>query len=227
MSSWPAFNKRVPLEVIPCCADMNHFSLTSAWQKEQSRRKLGIRPGNLVLSYLGSVGTWYMLDEMLLFFKKVKAHYPTAQFLFVTHSARAVIDQKITEMDLIKEDFIITQAARNEVPFFMKASDITISFIQPVYSKISSSPTKLGEVLSMGIPVIANSGVGDVQEIVDQAGAGYVLEGFSDHDFEGAVRSIPSLLQKPPAVIREAIKDIYSLESGIQSYLACYRQILS
>jgi hypothetical protein len=54
----------------------------------------------------------------------------------------------------------------------IKASDINISFIKPVYSKISSSPTKLGEVLSMGIPVISNSGVGDVEQIVLNAEAG-------------------------------------------------------
>lgn len=227
MNTWSVFNPSVPVEVIPCCADMEHFSLTSQEQKRQSREKLGIAPDCLVLSYLGSIGTWYMLDEMLIFFKKVKAFYPAAKFLLVTHSPGEVIVQRMAEMNLEKEDFIITQAARKEVPSLLKASDLNISFIRPVYSKISSSPTKLGEVLAMGIPVIVNSGVGDVKEIVDQAEAGYVLNGFSDQEYEGAIHTIPILLKKSPADIRQATKQLYSLENGIQSYLACYRCVLS
>jgi glycosyltransferase involved in cell wall biosynthesis len=226
MRTWPSFKNEIPVSVIPCCADMVHFSLTDAEQKKRSRENLQIKVGELVLSYLGSVGTWYMLDEMLLFFKAVKTKYPGAKFLFITHTQRQFIDQRITEFKLDANDFIITQVPRKDVPDFVKASDINISFIKPVYSKISSSPTKLGEVLSMGIPVIVNSGVGDVEQTVENAKAGYVLHDFKEHDFEKAVLAIPWLLQRSPAAIRQAIEPIYNLDKGIQSYLSCYRQVL-
>jgi glycosyltransferase involved in cell wall biosynthesis len=227
MNTWPSFKKNIPVTVIPCCADMVHFSLTDAEQKKRSRENLQIKDGELVLSYLGSVGTWYMLDEMLLFFKKTKVKYPEAKFIFITHTPGQVIDQGIMELDLDAEDFIIMQAPRKDVPDLIKASDINISFIKPVYSKISSSPTKLGEVLSMGIPVIVNSGVGDVKQTVENANAGYVMHDFKEEDFEKAIEAIPELLQKSPAAIRQAIEPIYNLEKGIQSYLSCYRQVLS
>jgi glycosyltransferase involved in cell wall biosynthesis len=227
MNTWSSFKKKIPVSVIPCCADMVHFSLTDAEQKKRSREILQIKNGEMVLSYLGSVGTWYMLDEMLLFFKTVKRKYPRAKFLFITHTPREFIDQRITEFNLDANDFIITQAPRKNVPDFVKASDINISFIKPVYSKISSSPTKLGEVLSMGIPVIVNSGVGDVEQTVKNANAGYVLHDFKEDDFKKAVEAIPELLQKSPAAIRQAIEPVYNLEKGIQSYLSCYRQVLS
>jgi glycosyltransferase involved in cell wall biosynthesis len=227
MMTWPAFKNNIPLLVIPCCADMAHFSITDVEQKKRGRTNLGIPLGELVLSYLGSVGTWYMLDEMLHFFKKVKEKYPGAIFLFITHTPRHVIDQRIAHIKLDKKDFIIMQAARKEVPGLVKASDINISFIKPVYSKISSSPTKLGEVLSMGIPVIVNSGIGDVRQVVENAGAGYVLHNFLEEDFAKAVQAIPKLLQKSPVAIRSAVEHIYSLEKGIQLYLSCYRQVLS
>jgi glycosyltransferase involved in cell wall biosynthesis len=227
MSTWPSFRKNIPLSVIPCCADMHHFSLTDAETKKTSRESLNIRNGELVLSYLGSVGTWYMLDEMLLFFGEVKKKYPDAKFLFITHTPRQVIDQRIIELKLNEKDFIIRQASRKEVPGLMKASDINISFIKPVYSKISSSPTKLGEVLSMGIPVIVNRGIGDVEETVNNADAGYVLHGFREDDFKKAVDAIPRLLQKEAAAIRHAIEDTYSLQRGIQSYRQCYQHVFS
>lgn len=227
MSTWSSFQKSVPVSVIPCCADMQHFSLTDKEEKKKAREFLALKNGALVLSYLGSVGTWYMLDEMLLFFKTVKKKFPDAKFLFITHTPRQMIDQRIAELDLDAKDFIITQASRKEVPGLIKASDINISFIKPVYSKISSSPTKLGEVLSMGIPVIVNSGVGDVEQTVKNTNAGYVLHHFEEADFEKAVQCIPELLQKSSAAIRQAAEPIYSLEKGIQLYLSCYRQVLS
>lgn len=227
MLNWAAYNKNIPVQVIPCCADMDLFSLTNSEEKKLSREQMRIPNGELLLSYLGSIGTWYMLDEMLLFFKKLKAKYPGAKFLFVTHSPRSIIESKIEELELSKEDFIIREAARNEVPFLIKASDINISFIKPVYSKISSSPTKLGEVLSMGIPIISNSGVGDVKSVIESSQAGYVIDSFNEQELEGAIEAIPALLKKSPANIRNAVKDIYSLERGIDLYLSCYKQVLS
>mgnify|MGYP003575255670 FL=1 len=227
MMTWPLFKQSTPVQVIPCCADMNHFSLTSAEQKNQSRSALEIQSDQLVISYLGSVGTWYMLDEMLLFFSVVKKQFPNALFLFVTHSNRAVIEEAIQLKGLELKDFIITQASRREVPSMIKASDINISFIKPVYSKISSSPTKLGEVLSMGIPVICNKGVGDVDEIVRKANAGYIIDNFTEESLSRAVEAIPQLVKKEPASIRNAVKNIYSLSNGVSSYLECYKKVLS
>ena len=227
MLKWPGYNSKVPVRIIPCCADMDLFSLTDKEQKLKARKKMDLSPDSLVISYLGSVGSWYMLDEMLLFFKKVKANFPSAKFLFITQTPAIVIEDKIRELNLNKDDFVITEVARSEVPATVKACDINISFIKPVYSKISSSPTKLGEVLSMGIPAICNSGVGDVKTIITNANAGFVLDGFFESDYKEAVGAIPALLKKSPLDIRNAVKDIFSLEKGIDSYLLCYRHVLS
>ena len=226
MMRWPAYNPSIPIEVIPTCTDIDHFTLTSKEQKKESRQSLGISNGTLVISYLGSVGTWYMLDEMLLFFRHVKKKYPDGVFLFITPTERFFIEQKIKILGLNIEDFIITEASRKDVPFLVKASDINVSFIKPVYSKISSSPTKLGEVLAMGIPVICNSGVGDVETIIKKINAGFIFREFSDTAYTSAVNAIPGLLEKSSLDIRNGIKDICSLEKGVQSYLSCYRQLL-
>jgi glycosyltransferase involved in cell wall biosynthesis len=226
MMTWPAYNPSIPVSVIPCCADMDLFFLTDNNQKSQSRIKLGILDDRLVISYLGSVGTWYMLDEMLEFFKQLKQKYTEAVFLFVTHSDHTSIRKRIGELELNQEDFLLMQVARKDVPAVIKASDINISFIKPVYSKISSSPTKLGEVLSMGIPVICNSGVGDVKEIVNNADAGFIIDGFTSKDFDRAINAVPSLLEKSPAAIRHSVKNVFDLENGVALYKASYKQVL-
>lgn len=226
MGRWHSFNAAVPIQVIPCCADMDHFSLTSDLEKQQSRSELGIASGRLVVSYLGSIGTWYMLDEMLDFFAVVKEQYPDALFLFLTHSDQSMIRQSVQAKQLNENDFIIREATRKEVPYLVKASDVNLSFIKPVYSKISSSPTKLGEVLSMGIPVISNSGVGDVKEIINATESGYVLDAFNAGEYRKAVLAMPALLKKDPKKIRTAAEQVYSLLRGVELYQQCYAKVL-
>lgn len=227
MMTWPSFNPDTPLSVIPCCADMDHFSLATTADKEKGRLLLGLPADKLVVSYLGSIGAWYMLDEMLHLFSLIKQRYPGAVFLFITHSSSEQILSKLATYQLSKEDMIIMEASRKEVPVYIKASDINISFIKPVYSKLSSSPTKLGEVLAMGIPVIVNSGVGDVETIVNDTAAGFVLQSFTEEEYTRAVNAIDGMLQLPGASIREKAEKIYSLTKGIEEYRRCYASVFA
>lgn len=222
--TWPSYKQTTPVSVIPCCADTTHFTLTDGRQKEQSRSLLGLPQNVMVMSYLGSVGAWYMLDEMLMLFARMLKKYPDAIFLFITHSPASLIEDAAKRYGIPPTSMRITEANRKQVPPFMKASDINVSFIKPVYSKISSSPTKLGEVLSMGIPVIVNSGVGDVQSIVEEHDAGIVISEFNDETFDKVIDALPGLIKKDPQDIRRRSLPVYDLEEGIRLYLAAYHQ---
>lgn len=227
LQTWAGYNPTVPVSVIPCCADMEHFTLATQAEKHSGRRLLGIGEDRLVISYLGSIGAWYMLDEMLDLFRHIKDAYPNACFLFVTHSKPSLIRARATAKNIKPDDLHITEASRKEVPLYIKASDINLSFIKPVYSKISSSPTKLGEVLSMGIPVIVNAGVGDVETVVNNADAGIVIREFNENGYRQAVAQIDQLVMKEPARIRSAVADTFSLDKGIEKYRDAYQQAFS
>jgi len=227
MMTWSSYSSGIPISVIPCCADMNHFSLTTSEDKLKGRQVLGLPENNLIISYLGSVGTWYMLEEMLELFSVIKRAYPGAKFLFITHSSPDLIYSKLDKYKLAKDDIHLVEASRQEVPVFTKASDINISFIRAVYSKLSSSPTKLGEVLSMGIPVIVNNGVGDVGPIVMKSEGGIVINEFTPASFKEIVDAIPGLLRVDAGKLRNNIRDTYSLDSGIELYRQAYEKVFS
>ena len=76
----------------------------------------------------------------------------------------------LSQYGLAQNKLIVKQGKRYEVPVLLSFSNYALFFIKPCYSKISSSPTKHGEIMAMGIPVITNRGVGDVEEIVVEAG---------------------------------------------------------
>ena len=76
------WNLNSSVHVIPCCVDLDHFDpdKTTMLQKDALRTELDIKPGEFVLLYLGSWGTWYEVNEMLNFFTQVKKIRPDARF---------------------------------------------------------------------------------------------------------------------------------------------------
>jgi len=226
METWPSY-KKAPIQVIPCSADFDLFKQITPVQQAQSRALLGIKPEALVISYLGSVGMWYLLDEMLELFTYIKKKYPEALFLFITPEPAAAILEPAQKFNLLPGDFIIRSASRKEVPVFTAASDINLFFIKQSYSKIASSPTKLGEILAMGLPVICNSGVGDVAEIVRDTQSGIAIDDFSPSSFEKVILLIPELLDKEAAAIRNRAIDYYTLDNAIKKYAEVYRYLVS
>jgi glycosyltransferase involved in cell wall biosynthesis len=214
------------IQVIPCSADFKVFGLVDPEMKAASRKLLGLSDKGLVISYLGSVGAWYLLDEMLEFFVLLKKQYPEAKFLFVTPEPESLIHSEGRKYGLEASDFVVKSATRKEVPKFIAASDINIFFIKQSYSKIASSPTKLGEILAMGIPVICNSRIGDVEAIVKSTDAGVAVDRFDKETFQEVISQIPALLAKNGIEIREKAYDYYTLDNAVNKYAEVYQQVL-
>lgn len=224
-------NYNVPagkITVIPCCADMAHFDYhrISAADQQATREKLGIGTGKKVLSYLGSLGGWYMTDEMLSFFSIMHRQDPETVFLFITHDKKEGILQIARAHGIPDNAIVVQPAGRNEVPLLLSLSNWNLFFIKDAYSKKASSPTKQGEVMAMGIPVICND-IGDTGIIVREANAGTVISGFDQAEYKEISRRV---LNQPPAnreAIREAACQYYDLEEGVKRYHHVYKQLLN
>jgi glycosyltransferase involved in cell wall biosynthesis len=226
MESWSFYDKKTPITVIPCCADSNLFAETSIIKKAVARKELNISNDIFVLSYLGSLGAWYMIDEMLQFFSALKKIKPSSLFLFVTNSNHDIIFNKLQENNLQRDDVKIITVPFTQVPQAMYASDISISFIKPVYSKMSSSPVKVGEVLSMGIPIIANN-IGDSGTFINENNVGYMLQTVSEKEIEVTIQLINNNDDFSSNKIREVALGEYSLQKGVDLYKTVYEQLFS
>src|SRR5690606_35701906 len=81
--AWQEFQKPPSeITVIPCCVNLDLFDphAVSSEQKIQLRQSLGMDPNATVLGYVGSIGTWYMLDEMLDYFSALQSVQKNALF---------------------------------------------------------------------------------------------------------------------------------------------------
>lgn len=224
----PEYKKETALKVIPCSADLKLFdpaSVTAA-QQAQIKKELGIADTDFIVSYLGSIGGWYMTNEMMRFCKLLSDKKPEARFLFISPHLHNVIAVEAAKHGLPEGKIIVKQAARNEVPLLLSLSSYSLFFIKPCYSKLSSSPTKHGEIMAMGIPVITNSGVGDVKEIVEKYHSGFVVDGFSDRDFNKIIDKMMSPVLFDPRGIRKGAMAFYALDKAVVSYNELYNEML-
>jgi glycosyltransferase involved in cell wall biosynthesis len=227
IQSWDYMKQNpVPISVIPCCADLDHFdpAHVDPLVKEKIRKELNIKEGEPILGYLGSIGSWYMLEEMLDLFVVYQKKYAEARFLFITMDQHALIRAKAAERNIPPEKIIIRPALRKEVPVCVSIFTHSVFFIRPTYSKISSSPTKQAELMGMGVPVICNDGVGDTGEIVEKYKSGIAIKNFDDGDYKNAVAGIGEYV-KDAQHIREGAFDYFSLGEGVKKYLSVYQQI--
>jgi len=215
------------MKVIPCCVDTSQFDPDQIDQQLQvsTKLKLSISKNDFVVSYLGAIGTWYLLDEMLDFFRRLLQVNPHAKFLFITHHSREEIIHSALQKNIPEEKMIIVKAQRNEVPLFLSLSHVSVFFIIQTFSKMASSPTKLAEIFSMGIPVICNTRVGDVEEIIQASGAGLLINQFTNEEFDLAISKIPVLLNKNKSEIRNFCIRSFSLTEGINDYDNIYNRL--
>jgi len=215
------------ISVIPCCVDTEHFDYTriAGHDKISKRTELGLQPNDKVLTYLGSTNGWYLTDEMLDFFSLLLGKELATKFLFITYDDADTIKQRAIGKGIPAENILTHPASRKEVPLFLSISNWSIFFIKDAYSKKASSPTKQGEIMAMGIPVICNP-IGDTGRIINESGTGIVVSNFSSECLLQALGSFEKLSAIEPEKIRKAAIRYFDLKNGIERYRQAYKSIL-
>jgi len=227
LRSLPALERRpeIPWGVIPCCVDVDEFA-PSASNRSAIRSELGVgdRP---VLIYVGSVGTWYMLDEMIAFYRSARESVPDLMFLLVVNNEpeRAVEALRVAGLDPL--DARVVTATPGEVPGYLSAADVGIAFIRPGPSRRASSPTKVGEYLAAGLPVILNAGIGDSGDL-SRTSVALVAEDLSSAAIDAVAARLPELLAIERAQPQAVAEREFSIATvGAPRYDELYRQVLA
>jgi hypothetical protein len=87
------------------------------------------------------------------------------------------------------------------------------------------SPTKLAECFAEGIPIICNEGVGDVEQIVNRLGAGYVVKSVSDEGIADLILELDEIFNMGGQRLRDAAQPLLGLELAQTRYQYVYSQL--
>ena len=208
--------RMLPLSVIPTCADLDRFRIA------------GPRPtAPFTLGYVGSVGTWYMLDEMLRCFALVREQRPGARLLIVNRNDQALVRDRAAALGIGAEALELVAANHAEVPQWIGRMSAGMALYKPSYSRIACAPTKLAEYLACGVPCLGSAGVGDMAALLEGRGVGSVVRDVSSDGLRGSVGRLVELTEMPDikSRCRAVAEDLFSLASGVEAYDAAYREL--
>ena len=230
---WYNYDKALKIQskitVIPCASDLVHFDYKRI--SDNKKRWLsavhGIDPDMEYLGYVGSLGTWYMAKEMLLLYKVLLDENPTLRFLILSHDDLGFLRDQSEELGIPQSYLIQVAAQRKEVPALMSLMSASVFFILPVFSKKASSPTKQGELMAMGVPIICNAGVGDSAAIVEKYGSGYVIDRCDEENFKEVSQRWEEIKSIPKEQIRLGAEAYFALDKGVEAYHEIYQKLLT
>jgi glycosyltransferase involved in cell wall biosynthesis len=189
------------------------------------RRALGVE-GRFVVTYVGSFGGWYLTDQMIDLFQTAKRLREDAYVLILTQRDKDKVVAELRGRGFSENDFSVRSVPPAEVPKYLGASDLAVSFIKACYSKLSSSPTKIAEYLACGLPILANRGVGDVDSLIEKNAVGAIVDSFDSGSFLEGIQKINSLNNIAKAA-RETVKREFDLQSvGGERYRRIYQQLI-
>jgi glycosyltransferase involved in cell wall biosynthesis len=220
LKGFPALRElSTPVTVIPTCADLALFS------PPPSGRCLS--DDVFVLGYVGSVGTWYMLDETLAVFRAVLRRRPEARLLVVNRTEHAQIREMAARAGIPAGQLELVSAHHHEVPVHVRRMHFGAALIRPSFSKIASAPTKLAEYLGCGVPCLGNVGIGDVAEVLQSRRVGVTMAAFDDAAIEAAAEEMLNFAQDPTLRARcvGIARDLFAIDRGVAAYRTIYQSL--
>ena len=209
------------ITIIPCAADYNHFIPMKS--KIDDSAVLDSSSKNIIFGYLGSVGPMYQFQRYLRLIQLARKKDINASGLIITgNKDLAETEIKDFYQSEIPKFFKIISAKRSEIPKLINQMSCLVSFYRIKYSVISVSPTKIGETLACGVPIICNSGIGDTNEIIKSLDSGLVITDTSDESLTGAISALDKILKINPSLIRNKSKEIFDLDVAAAKYRKIY-----
>ena len=228
IKDWEGLRGRtVHHEVIPCCVDLSLFKFS---EEERTRRRAELGLGDrFTLVYSGSLDGWYLTEKMADFFASFLKRNSDAHLLWLTTGSHDRVRELMRSRNVGAENFSVLSIASSAVPSYLAAADAGMAFIKRCVSKIASSPTKNGEYLACGLPLIINAGVGDSDALINDWKAGVLIDDFTEEEFDEAGRSIEAMVTQPEArksarAVAEKLFDLNKI--GAERYASLYEKVL-
>lgn len=179
------YGERTPKAIwMPTCVDEKRF---------EAKAKVSFEDKFLMV-YQGSLWSYYNMGAMIDFFKVLKKKIKNAHFLVLGNNRLEGLYPLFSQKELKSEEYTLLQVSPSEVPKYLKASNLGISFIYEMPSKVASFPTKIAEYLISGLPVALNTQCRFLREIIRKNRVGLIIENFDKKALARGASEIQFLL---------------------------------
>jgi glycosyltransferase involved in cell wall biosynthesis len=168
-----------------------------------------------------------MIPEMLEFFSALKRLRPGSEFLFLSDDKDGSLGRLIKDKKL--GGVIITKVPYDHVPKSLWGATAGVLFKWP-NERLDSFPIKVAEYLAAGLPVVINSGMGDVEDMVNNNRVGVVVGSCDEEAYIRAINELASLVSEGHRLQQRcesvSAKELSS-SFGLSVYNAIYTRLLA
>lgn len=205
-------HKKLPLlrTVVPTAVDLDRFNLNP------------IMPTKIRALFSGTYNDYYDLVLSALFMEELRK-----QIVVETHWARPMESDKSY---LGVGEGMVFPAKQTEMAELIPnySFGVSVCKLDAGPSLSAAMPTKIGEFLASGRPVVVNKSLGDMDQFIEEFDVGVILDGNVNSLLESATKLI-SLISDPdtPNRCRALAEKYFSMDIGTQKYLNLYTQMLN
>jgi glycosyltransferase involved in cell wall biosynthesis len=213
------------ITVIPTCVDTERFLPLRGSLAPPSIR-VGWRD-RLVVVYTGAAGYWQHPESLVEFFSAVRQERADAAFLCLLRTGGEKMHRALDAAGLGEVSRVEEAVPLREIPRWLSQAAVGLVWYRPTFSRIGNFPTKLGEYLASGLPVIVGGATADSVEIVTRERVGVVVREFTQEAYREALGQVLALLKDPDIVsrCRRVAEGELSLRVGTERYRGIYRRL--
>jgi len=198
--------------VIPTLVDCERFDATPLTETAQ-----------VTAIFSGSYNTFYDLSLAAAFLGALDLLVPVKVTWTSEDATGAARLSPVTVDNLL-------QTSYEHLPGVIASGHFGIAICNPYAGRSlkMAMPTKIGEFLASGRPVVVNHGLGDMDALIDRWGVGVAVESGDAGQLRQAAEKLISLLEdrEMPARCRKLAVDHFSLQNGIDRIDRVYRAVM-
>jgi len=163
---------------VPCCVSRPTYT---AADRSTTRAALGISDKQ-VFAYAGTITRYQHVDDGVVpFVRALTRLSPSTHFLALTNDV-AGMRAALAAGGVEHARATVLSVPQREVAGYLAAADAGLLLRAPSRLNRLSQPTKLGEYLAAGVPVVVGRATGAVGEIITGADAGVIVDVFGRDD---------------------------------------------
>ena len=205
-------HKRLPLlrTVVPTAVDLDRFKFKPTM------------PSKVQALYSGTYNEYYDLELSARFMEELGKHLTVE-----THWARPTESHRPQIGVGESKVFPSSQSGMSElIPNY--SFGVSVCKLDAGPSLSAAMPTKIGEFLACGRPIVVNKGLGDMDQFVEEFDVGVMLDGTASNMVKSAAKLAELLSDSgTPHRCRALAEKYFSMDVGANKYLNLYSQILS
>ena len=198
--------------------------------RDEARRELGLTPGEIVVGFIGTFGSWHGAPVLARAFVDVAASVSNARLLLVGEGPELTQTLGLLSDAGLADRIMSTGAVSpSEVADYLDACDVLASPHVPLAGGVEffGSPTKLFEYMAAGKAIVA-SRLGQIGETLEDGETALLVTPGDAEELAAAVKRLataPELRSKLGANARRRAIEQHSWDDNVQQLLDAYPRL--